>query len=103
MYSEAESSATSNSLPPTMRSKTSRPDLSVMQLRSTPSTGTSPSRMASSRSYRQLAKVKGRRDTAAAQWRGEAPRKRANAEAATVEPRPDATLQGSRDVQRLEN
>src|SRR5258708_3917535 len=64
--SEAESSATSNSLPPTMRSKTSRPDLSVMQLRSTPSTATSPSRMASIRSYRQHAKVSGRRDTALA-------------------------------------
>src|SRR6202795_4813853 len=62
MYWEAETSATANSLPPTMRSKTSRPDLRVMQLRSTPSTATSPSRIASSRSYRQLAKGTGRRD-----------------------------------------
>src|ERR1700704_2394494 len=67
IYSEAESSATSNSLPPTMRSKTSRPDLSVRQLSSTPSTATSPSRMASNRSYRQLAKVKESWDTG--RWR----------------------------------
>src|SRR5579871_6563420 len=63
MYSEAESSATSNSFPPTMRSKTSRPDLSVMQLRSTPSMRISPSRMASIRSYRQQPKLSERRDT----------------------------------------
>jgi len=34
-------------LSPTMRSKTSAPDLSVLQVRSTPATGTVPSRIAS--------------------------------------------------------
>src|SRR5262245_23636113 len=36
MNSDADSSATSNSCPPTMRSKISRPELSVMQLRVRP-------------------------------------------------------------------
>src|SRR5262249_47488543 len=36
MNSDADSSATSNSCPPTMRSKISRPDVSVMQLRVSP-------------------------------------------------------------------
>jgi len=47
---EAESSATSNSSPPTMRSKISRPDANAMVLRSMPSGTTSPARMASIRS-----------------------------------------------------
>ena len=50
MNSDADNSATSNSCPPTMRSKISRPDLSVMQLRVSPAGTTSPSRIASIRS-----------------------------------------------------
>src|SRR5262249_40894664 len=64
MNSDADSSATSNSCPPTMRSKISRPDFSVMQLRVNPAGTTSPSRIASIRSSRQQAKVRARRDMA---------------------------------------